>query len=58
MVEICAGGFVKIKVKPEKGLTLIWPADWTFTHRGVPSSTETKYIVTGWFNYFGENNGN
>jgi hypothetical protein len=48
----------KIKVKPEKGLTLIWPADWTFTHRGVPSSTETKYIVTGWFNYFGENNGN
>jgi hypothetical protein len=42
-----------IKVKPEKGLTLIWPADWTYTHRGVPSTTETKYIVTGWFNYFG-----
>ena len=47
-----------IKVKPEKGLTLIWPADWTFTHRGIPSPTETKYIITGWFNYFGDNNGN
>jgi len=41
----------KVKVKPEKGLTLIWPADWTFTHRGIASHTQTKYIVTGWFNY-------
>jgi hypothetical protein len=41
----------KVKVKPEKGLTLIWPADWTFTHRGVPSKTQEKYIVTGWFNF-------
>jgi hypothetical protein len=40
----------KIKVKPEKGLTLIWPADWTFTHRGIPSPHE-KYIVTGWLHY-------
>jgi hypothetical protein len=41
----------KVKIKPEKGLTLIWPADWTFTHRGIASPTEIKYIVTGWFNY-------
>lgn len=41
-----------IKVKPEKGLTVIWPADWTFTHRGVPSPSQEKYIVTGWFNYY------
>ena len=40
----------RIKVKPEKGLTLIWPADWTFTHRGIPSTKE-KYIVTGWLHY-------
>ena len=40
-----------LKIKPEKGLTLIWPADWTYTHRGCPSVTQTKYIVTGWFNY-------
>lgn len=43
--------YQKLKVKPKKGLTLIWPADWTHTHRGVVSETETKYIVTGWFNY-------
>lgn len=44
-------------IHPEKGKTIIWPADWTHTHRGIPSLTETKYIVTGWFNYFatGEN---
>jgi hypothetical protein len=41
----------KIKIKPEKGLTVIWPADWTFTHRGCVSMTQEKYIVTGWVNY-------
>jgi hypothetical protein len=49
----------KLKVKPEKGLTLIWPSDWTFTHRGVTSKTEEKYIVTGWFSFVrSENRGN
>lgn len=43
--------FQKIKVKPKKGLTIIWPADWTHTHRGIPSLTEEKYIITGWFNF-------
>ena len=42
----------KIKVKPEKGLTLIWPADWTFTHRGLPAPVENKFIVTGWFSFY------
>ena len=41
----------KLKIKPEKGLTIIWPVDWTFTHRGIPSPSEDKYIVTGWFNF-------
>jgi hypothetical protein len=40
-----------LRVKADKGLTLIWPADWTHTHQGVPSPTEEKYIITGWFNY-------
>jgi len=43
--------YQKLKVKPETGLTLIWGADWTFTHRGIPSKTETKYIATGWYSY-------
>lgn len=41
----------KLKIKPRKGLTVIFPADWTFTHRGIASPTQEKYIVTGWFNY-------
>ena len=40
-----------LKVQPRKGLTLIWPVDWTHTHRGVTSPTQHKYIVTGWLNY-------
>lgn len=30
---------------------VIWPAYWTHFHRGIPSKSETKYILTGWFNY-------
>jgi hypothetical protein len=43
--------YQKLKIKPETGLTLIWGTDWTFTHRGIPSKTEKKYIVTGWYSY-------
>jgi hypothetical protein len=40
-----------IKVKPEKGLTLIWPAYWTHMHKGMPALTEQKMITTGWLTY-------
>lgn len=43
--------YQKLKIKPRKGLTLIWPADWTHTHRGITSNTQEKYIITGWLNY-------
>ena len=43
--------YQNLKIKPKKGLTIIWPADWTFTHRGLTTVYETKYIVTGWLNY-------
>ena len=39
-----------LKVKPRAGRTLIWPAEWTHAHRGNPTVSETKYIITGWFN--------
>ena len=35
----------------KRGLTLLWPPDWTFTHRGIISYTKTKYIVTGWLSF-------
>jgi prolyl 4-hydroxylase len=44
----------KLTIQAKKGLTVIWPADWTYTHRGVISPTQEKYIITGWFNYFSE----
>ena len=33
---------------PKKGLTLIWPATWTHTHRGLVAPNEIKNILTGW----------
>lgn len=43
--------YQKLNVKPTKGLTLIWPADWTHTHRGNPLGNHKKYIITGWLSY-------
>ena len=40
--------YQNLKVKPQKGLTLIWPSDWTYSHRGLKSPTQEKYIATGW----------
>ena len=39
-------------IQAKKGLTIVWPADWTYTHRGCISKTETKYIITGWASYY------
>ncbi len=43
--------YQKMKVKPKKGLTVIWGTDWTFMHKGIVSPTQTKYIATGWYSY-------
>ena len=43
--------YQKFKVKPQKGLTVVWPAIWTHTHRGKPAPKELKYICTGWYDY-------
>lgn len=43
--------YQNVKIKPQKGKTVIWPADWTHTHRGITSPTQEKYIITGWFNF-------
>jgi hypothetical protein len=54
--DVTAGGeteffYQEVKVKPQKGLTLFWPTDWTHTHRGVPAPKEQKTIVTGWLKF-------
>ena len=40
-----------IKIKPETGKTLIWPAEWTHAHTGEILKSGTKYIVTGWIHF-------
>ena len=37
--------------KCEMGKVIIFPADWTFTHRSQISTTQCKLIATGWLNY-------
>ena len=38
------------KSKVEKGKVMLWPADWTFTYRDLPTPQE-KFIATGWWNF-------
>ena len=40
-----------IRVRPETGVTLIWPAEWTHAHRGEVLLSGTKYIMTGWMHF-------
>ena len=44
--------FPDLNIQAKKGLTLIWPAGWTHTHRGVISDIDEKHIITGWFNFY------
>lgn len=40
-----------LEVKPERGKTLIWPAEWTHAHSGKVVTAGTKYIITGWMHF-------
>ena len=44
------------KIKPKKGLTLIWPSEWTHMHKGSITD-EVKYIITGWMHFPDKNDG-
>ena len=41
--------YLNTKVKAEQGKVVLWPTDFTHTHRGIASPTEDKYILTGWY---------
>ena len=45
--------YQKIETKAVQGDTLIWPVDWTHTHKGCISNNEIKYIITGWYSFNG-----
>ncbi len=40
--------FLNKKFKPKQGNLLIFPATWTYAHRGLPPAKGLKYICTGW----------
>ena len=37
-----------IKIKAERGKLLMFPALWTYAHRGNMPISNDKYIITGW----------
>ena len=43
--------FYNLKIKPQKGKTLIWPAEWTHAHTGSVLTGGSKYIITGWLHF-------
>ena len=40
-----------LDIQPRKGLTLIWPAEWTHAHKGNLLKADSKYIITGWMHF-------
>lgn len=40
-----------LDIKPKQGLTLIWPAEWTHSHKGNVLKSGLKYIITGWLTF-------
>lgn len=40
-----------LEIQPKKGLTLIWPAEWTHAHKGNVLRKNSKYIMTGWMHF-------
>ena len=42
--------YQNITTQAVKGLTLIWPSDFTHMHKGQISN-QTKYIITGCYNF-------
>lgn len=43
--------YQKIKLPAKKGTMILWPSDFTHTHRGIVSHTKEKFIATGWLSH-------
>ena len=53
--DVAEGGthfkYQNLTTPAKKGLTLIWPPDFTHTHSGQITQHHEKYIITGWMGY-------
>ena len=43
--------YYDLEVRPQKGKTLIWPAEWTHAHHANVLNSGLKYIITGWMHF-------
>lgn len=39
------------RIKPKKGTAIIWPSEFTHTHRGNHPLSNNKFIITSWFEF-------
>ena len=53
--DVTKGGKTEFRngltIQPKKGTLVLWPAYFTHMHRAAPDLKETKYIMTGWYEY-------
>ena len=54
--DVVAGGETEFlhqhrRVQPKKGRVVLWPSQWTHTHRGNPPLKGKKYIATSWIHF-------
>lgn len=40
-----------LTLQPQKGRTIIWPAEWTHAHYGDVVKSNYKYVITGWMHF-------
>lgn len=43
--------YQKHKEKAVEGKVVVFPCDFTHTHKGIVSPTQVKYLMTGWYNW-------
>ena len=44
--------YQKSRISPKENMMVVWPAQYTHTHRGnLVLGEKNKYVVTGWFYY-------
>jgi hypothetical protein len=43
--------YQSLRIKPTKGTAIVWPSEFTHTHRGNPPLSNNKFIITSWFEF-------
>jgi hypothetical protein len=42
----------KLRISPKSGTVCIFPGGYTHLHRGNPPLSQSKYVITGWIEYY------